>query len=395
MNILQIGTTDKRGGAAQISWTIKQYLDKKGIKNSMFVRDKYSSDSTVFKIPNKIPKIAKYILSNDIEYSNSDWILHTEEYKKANIIHCHNLHGYYFNLDTLHKMSLEKKIIWTFHDMWPLTSHCAYTFESNEINKGFFVCPSIKIHPPILFPNDINLINKKIEIYNKTDFHMIGPSQWMIDCVKKTILKDKPQTLIYNGIDKTQFKKHNKIESRKYLDLPLNKKIILCIADGGRNNPFKGGQYVDEMIKAYKENKEVLFVIVGGKNKKRLLKDNVLYVPRINIKEDLAKVYSSADALLNPTLADNLPTVVLESMTCGLPVISFKTGGVPEIIDHEINGYLVEYKNSQDLKTCIDIAINLRVEEYDYVSNQAMIKASQFTQEKMLEGYMNLYNKIV
>lgn len=395
MNILQIGTTDKKGGAAGISWSIKQYLDAQGIENSMFVRDKYSDDATVFQIQNKIPKIAKYILSNDVEYSNSDSVLETEEYKKADIIHCHNLHGYYFNLETLHKMSLEKKVIWTFHDMWPLTSHAAYTFNIEHIKNGLFASPSVTIHPPILFPNDANLIKKKTEIYNKTNFHIVGPSQWMLNCVNKTILKDKPQTLIYNGIDTTQFKKYDKTESRTILNFPLDKKIILCIADGGKNNPFKGGKYVDEMIQRYKNNKNVLFVSVGSKISKRKQKGNVLYIPRINTKEELARVYSSADVLLNPTLAETFGLVIVEAMLCGVPVVTFKTGGIPEIVDDGINGYVVEYKNSEKLYLSLNKILALNVATLDQMSENAIVKASEFTQERMLESYMKLYNEIL
>jgi glycosyltransferase involved in cell wall biosynthesis len=398
MNILQIGTTDKKGGAAGISWTIKQYLDTQGIPNSMFVRDKYSGDATVFQIPNrfkKLSKLSKYILSNDVEYSNSDWILHTQEYKDADIIHCHNLHGYYFNLETLYKMSLEKKIVWTFHDMWPLTSHCAYTFESENTEKGLFVCPSTQIHPPILFPNDSYLINKKTSIYSKTNFHIVGPSQWMLNCINKTILKDKPQVLIYNGVGIEQFKKSHKEESRKYFNLPLDKKIILCIADGGKKNPFKGGKYIDEMIQRYKNKKDILFVSVGSNIKDRKQKDNVMYMPRINSKQELVQLYSSADVLLNPTLAETFGLVIVEAMLCGLPVITFKTGGVPEIIDDKINGYVVEYKNSEKLYSCLNNFFELDMVSREKMSQNAIMKAQKFDQDKMLLEYMNLYQNLL
>ncbi|NCS99019.1 glycosyltransferase [Candidatus Parcubacteria bacterium] len=397
MNILQISTTDNKGGAAGIAWSIKKYLDKNGIKNSMFVRDKYSDEQNVFKIPNKfltLSKIFKYILSNDIEHSNSDWILKTKEYKEADIIHCHNLHGYYFNLETLYKMSLEKKIVWTFHDMWPITSHCAYTFDSREVKNGFFTCPSRKIYPPILFNNDENLIKKKEAIYNKANFHIVCPSKWILNSVDRTVLKYKEKTLIYNGINLSEFQKYNKEESRKKLELPLDKKIILFIASGGKKNPFKGSEFVDELASEYKDNSEIIFLVAGSNNKKRKTKNNILFMPKIKEKELLSRLYSSADVLLNPTLADNLPTVILEAFACGLPVVTFNTGGTPEIVKHSVNGYIAKYKNIKQLKGYIDIFIKIPQDEYNQFSENALRKSFEFNQEKMFKSYINLYNEM-
>src|SRR3989344_38401 len=119
MKILQIGTIDKAGGAAQVSWDLKTELEKRGHFVSMFVQDKVSQDKNVFKIPPTFPKqgIVSRILANDIDFYNTDYILKTQEFKEADIIHCHNLHGYFFKLDTLWKLSEKKPVVWTLHDM--------------------------------------------------------------------------------------------------------------------------------------------------------------------------------------------------------------------------------------------------------------------------------------
>jgi glycosyltransferase involved in cell wall biosynthesis len=398
MNILQIGTTDKKGGAAQVSWQIKKHLDSLGIANSMFVRDKYSDDKNVFRIPNRFPrlsKILKFILSDDISYSNSDWILGTEEYRKADIVHCHNLHGYYFNLETFKKMCNEKKVVWTFHDMWPITSHCSYTFEIEKLKNGFFVCPSRKIHPPILFKNDEKLKQTKTEIYKKSDFHIVTPSEWLLNLTKESVLKDKNMTLIYNGVDKEIFFKKEKNWSRTFFNLPQDKKIALFLSVGGLKNPFKGGKYFKKVAKKMVNGENLIFLSVGGDHKNIFRKDNVIFIPKTQRKEDLATIYSACDFLINPTLADNCPLNVIESLSCGLPIISFKTGGVPELVTDGLNGFISKYKDEDSLLDCCAKMLDLSKEELEKMSNNAIETSNKFDKNRMLEDYVDLYKTFI
>jgi glycosyltransferase involved in cell wall biosynthesis len=252
-----------------------------------------------------------------------------------------------------------------------------------------------KIYPPILFNRDNYLIKKKNYVYNKTNFHIVCPSKWILNIVDRTILKYKEKTLIYNGVDRSVFKKYDKEESRKTLDLPQDKKIILFIAAGGKKNPFKGGSFFDELVYQYRDNDKVIFLSVGSNIKKRVVKKNSIFIPSIKEKELLAKLYSAADILLNPTLADNLPTVILEAYNCGLPAVTFNTGGTPEIVDDNINGYIAKYKDSNDLKDCLDKLIKLEPEKYDKFSKNALAKSSQFNKKEMFESYLRLYNDMI
>ena len=150
MNILQIGTTDKRGGASAVAWSLKEYVDKNGGKSTMFVADKLSKSDDVFVIKrNKIRRYLSFLFSTEDLYK-TDWILKTKEFKEADVVHCHNLHGRFFNLATLQKMSLIKPVVWTLHDEWAITPHCAYTFEGSSITEGFFDCPNKEMSPRLL-----------------------------------------------------------------------------------------------------------------------------------------------------------------------------------------------------------------------------------------------------
>src|SRR3989344_4581047 len=174
MIILQINTTDIRGGAARVAYSIKQGLEKRGHQTTMFVGQKYSSDADVNilndkkSLSGKIRRKLAYWLANDIDVFSSNYILKTQEFKKADIIHCHNLHSNYFNLVTLKMISALKPIIWTFHDMWPITAHCAHSFDGTLKNNGFFTCPSLEIYPPIAWHNEKYLEKRKDYIYENS-----------------------------------------------------------------------------------------------------------------------------------------------------------------------------------------------------------------------------------
>lgn len=399
MNILQISTLDKKGGAAKVSYSLKKELEKRGHTTSMFVGRKYSDEKNI-KLLNdinsfsgKIRRKLAYWLANDIDVFSSDHILKTEEFKKADIVHCHNLHSNYFNLGTLEKISKLKPVIWTLHDMWPLTAHCAHSFDGPLKNNGFFTCPSLEIYPPIAWHNEKYLEYKKAGIYKKSDFHIVTPSNWLAEKTKESVLNNKPLSVIYNGIDTSVFKPYDKEESRQELKLPQNKRIILIVAKRGQSNPWKGGNYAQEAIKALKNSPGAFFVDLGGDTNKT--SENVKTVSFVANQELLAKYYSAADILLYPSIADNCPLVILEAMACGLPAVSFRTGGIPELIDHKTSGYIAEYENKNDLIAGIKYLLGLPSQEIEKMRQYSINKIeSAFTVEKMADQYIELYEKL-
>lgn len=400
MNILQISTVDKRGGAAKVAYSLKKELEKRGHKSPMLVGRKYSEEPDVKllndtqSLSDKVRRKLAYWLSNDIDVFSSDHILKTKEFKEADIIHCHNLHSNYFNLGTLKKISALKPVVWTFHDMWPVTAHCAHAFDGTMQESGFFACPSLDIFPPIAWHNEKYLEFRKKNIYSNSKFNIVTPSRWLADKTRESLLKDKSLTVIYNGVNTSIFKSQNQEESRRSLGLPLDKRIILVVAKKGASNPWKGGTYAQEAMKTFKGDSRAFFVDLGGDaNHDSPQLKAVSYVPD---QTTLAKYYSAADILLYPSIADNCPLVVLEAMACGLPVISFKTGGIPELIEHKLNGYIAEYKDTDDLKTGLKYLLDLNPEQTEKMRQYSISKIKNgFTVEKMTNQYLELYQKMV
>lgn len=397
MNILQINTTDAKGGAAKVAYRLKTGLEKLGHTTSMFVGQKYTNDDNIFILNNKksfMQKVRKklaYYLANDIDLFHSDKIIRTQAFKKADIIHCHNLHSYYFNLNTLKKISKLKPIIWTLHDMWPITPHCAHSFDGN-LKNGFWQCPSLEIFPPIMWHNEKYLEKRKRGIYNKSDFTIVVPSLWLKSKVEQSLLGSKEVNLIYNGIDTNIFKPYPKEETRKKLGLPIDKKIVLSVVKRGQSNPWKGGNYINEAMSALKDNEDVIFICVGGE----IENDQVINIPFINDEQLLAQYYSASDILFHPAIAETFGLTIAEGMACGLPIISFETGSIPELVENGSNGYLAEYKDVDDLILKLRMILSLPKEKLSEMELKSQDKVNKnFTLEMMVNNYINLYNKML
>lgn len=394
MNIFIIGTTDIRGGAAKVSWDIKEALEKRGDDVVVFVADKYSVDPKVKVIPRqKWRKYLGFLFATD-DLLFSDWILKTQEYKNADIIHCHNLHGRYFNLSTLQKMSVEKPVIWTLHDEWAITQHCACTLEGKEMKNGFYVCPSKNTPPRLLWDNTKYLSWRKNSIYKKSKLHIVTPSQWLKERVGKTILGLQDVRLIPNGIDTDIFKMSDKIIARQKLKLPIDKKIVLFLANDAKNNTWKGWKYAEEVINKYEDDKNIFFISVGNYVAHPDEK-NVRYFPHLDNKEDIALYYSASDILLFTSIAENFPLVILEAMSCGLPVVSFDVGGVKEVVTHKENGYICTYKDTQSLIEGMEYVLSLGGDEIKKISESSSLKIKDhFSKTAMVNEYLKLYDEL-
>ncbi|MBI2057839.1 MAG: glycosyltransferase, partial [Candidatus Yanofskybacteria bacterium] len=343
MRVLQINTTDTRGGAAKVAYRLKHGLIDCGHQADMIVARKYSQDSGVHllrpysHLRERIVRKLTYLLADDLDFSPAGRIRAMASYRQADIIHLHNIHSNYFNLGTLSSITREKPTIWTLHDMWPLTAHCAYAMEG-PVSNGFFQCQDLNAYPAIAWHNEKYLEWRKRNIYCRSNFHIVVPSQWLLGKVKQTVLSAKPASVIYNGIDTEVFRPQSQKKMRHELNLPEDKFIILFASKGGHDQKRKGYDYVQSISRLLGNNPNILLLIVGGDE--TINTPNLKRVSYISDEALLAKYFAAADIFLFPSTADNCPLVVLEVEACGLPVVSFATGGIPELVDHRKTGYI-------------------------------------------------------
>ncbi len=389
MNIVIINTCYNKGGAAHVAMDIKNYLDKTGHKTTFFVGASDKIENNIFKIKptSKVKRVIQKISGDMLELNNSEDIISTPAFKEADIIHCHNLHGGYFDLNTLAKIDKLKPVIWTLHDMWPITDGCFFSYQES-LADGFYKCAENRA-----LITKLSILRRK-NIYQKLkNTTLVSPSLWLKEKIERSFLKDRKIVHIPNGISIVDYKRYDKIKARQELNLPQDKKIIMFLAAGGKDDKRKGWEYVEEMIKKYQQEKNVLFLCVGGTNE--LKTEKVNYIEYINDKGVLAKYFSAVDIFLFTSLAENMPLVILEAMACGTPIVSFNVGGVKEVAQHLENGYIARYKDTEDLYNGINYILNLNNDGLESIAKKSIAKIKEgFTDEKMAEKYLKLYKEI-
>ena len=250
------------------------------------------------------------------------------------VIHLHNLHGYYIHIGVLfdYLKQANKPVVWTLHDCWAFTGHCSY-FDfvdcdcwktqccncplKNEYPKSFFLDRSRK-----------NYSQKKELFTGVQNLTIVTPSKWLANSVKQSFLQQYPITIINNGIDLSVFQPvSGNFRTRYGLE---NKFLILGVAS--IFDKRKGFQYFLDLSKKLKKDERI--VLVGLSEKQiRQLPSWIIGIVRTNNVQELAGIYSTADLFVNPTLEDNFPTTNLEALACGIPVVTFNSGGSPECID--------------------------------------------------------------
>lgn len=295
--------------------------------------------------------------------------------KKYNpdVIHLHNLHGYYINIEILFqylKKEFRGKIIWTLHDCWAFTGHCAYFdyVRCEEWKKECKRCVQKKEYPKCVgVSNSNNNFFKKKQLFTGIDnLIIVTPSQWLADLVKNSFLKEYKVKVIHNGIDTRIFKKiETNIKSRYNLK---DKKIILGVAAIWDRR--KGLDYFIELSNKL-DNSYQIVVIGINKEQKQQLPQNIIGILKTSSVKELIEWYSVADIFVNPTLEDNYPTTNLEAIACGTPVITFNTGGSLEsaifygkVVNKNIDELIRAIKEQSFKKIEIDISIENMINQY-------------------------------
>lgn len=251
---------------------------------------------------------------------------------KPDIIHLHNIHGYYINIELLFDYIKENniKIIWTLHDCWSFTGHCAY-FDYVDCSKWKSECkncPQLNTYPKSLLDNSKWCYYAKKQIFdNIKDLTIITPSEWLAKLVKNSFLKKYDVKVINNGIDLEVFKPIHS-DFRKINNLN-DKKIILGVANVWDRR--KGLKDFLELSNLVGNDYKIILVGLSQKQIKKIPK-NIIGLSRTSTQKDLVELYSTADVFFNPTYEDNFPTVNLEAIACNTPVVTYDTGGSKETI---------------------------------------------------------------
>ncbi len=389
-----INTYDRGGGAAKIALDLAGKIQ---IPVKLFVKHKKENQSWVHEIPNKTYSFVEEVLRRHsvqkgwIEFTGFQGLslLKDSFFTSSSTVHLHNLHGEFLSPAILKSLFKNQKVIWTLHDESFFTGHCSCTLGCEKWEKGCGQCPDLSIYPSVNYDNTAKVLKYKKKWITDLQPTIICPSYWLADRVRIAYPSLKQIEVIPNGIDISVFYPRSKNEVRLELNLPLDKKLVLFVAEFATQNPFKGGHIFRGII-ADSIFSDLMFVTVGGKHETEFT--NHISYPYISDETELAKLYAACDVLLYPTQADNLPLVVLESMACGTPVIASKLGGIPEVIDNT-NGFLIaDYKSKIAFKNGLTHYLSLTTSEKNKLNQNAIstIKV-RFSLDQMVSSYYRVY----
>lgn len=416
MRVLIINTAERIGGAAVAASRLMESLKNNGIKAKMLVRDKQTDQITVVALKRNWLQVWKFVWERiviwranrfkknnlfavDIANTGTD-ITHLPEFQQADVIHLHWINQGMLSLKDIRKILRSgKPVVWTMHDMWPCTGICHHARECTHYQQECHHCP-------YLYGNGSSkdlatrTFRKKKKLYDEARITFVACSRWLEARAKKSALLAGHNVLsIPNAINVNLFKPRDKKEARAKLRLPQDGKLIL-FGSIKISDKRKGIDYLIESCKLLAEKhpelKETLGVVVFGNQSQlleKLLPFKVYSLQYVSDEHRLVDVYNAVDLFVTPSLEENLPNMIMEAMACGVPCVGFNVGGIPEMIDHLHNGYVAQYKSSEDFANGIFWALN--DPEYHELAEQASRKAiAKYSENIIAKKYIDVYNKI-
>jgi glycosyltransferase involved in cell wall biosynthesis len=391
------------GGAASMS-RLHSNLRKAGVESKILCEIKTTNAAYVAVKPGLtrteryIKRVTSKLGLNDIHRISSYTIKRHPAYLESDIIHFHGIHGGFISYLALPSLTENKPAIFTLRDMWCLTGHCAYSFDCDRWKTGCGRCPYPDAHPAI--ERDGTRMEWKLKnwAYKRSNLTIVSPSSWLAEQAKKSMLNRFSIFHIPNGVDTEVYEPLDSIECRSVLKIPRDKRVLM-FSSIDVNDWRKGGDLLAKALQDLPDQlkAQVMLLILGLKGERLAAEVGIEALSLGYVSSDRLKAiaYSAADVFLLPTRADNLPLTILESFACGTPVISFRVGGVPELVRPGITGYLAEPENSNDL--CKEI---MRLLEDEYLGNQMRrpcrsIVMEKYSVELEVQRYTDLYNSIL
>lgn len=392
MKVVQINSVCGSGSTGKICVSISELLTEKGIENYVLhatdgnrhsASVQYMSSFEVKVQALKAKACGNYGFQS--KGATKRLIKKLEEIS-PDIVQLHNLHGHNVHLGELFSYLKFKNIrtFWTFHDCFAFTSYCMYfdMVQCDKWQKGCEKCPQCKKYS-WFFDRSKSLYKKKKELFSGLDLTIITPCQWLCDLTKKSFLGEYAVEVIHNGIDLSLFSPRKSDFREKYV-ISENKKILLGVAN--KWEPRKGLDVFLRLAEKLDKNKFQIVLVGTNDEVDKKLPVDVISIHRTANQKELAEIYSAADYFVNPTREDNFPTVNIESLACGTPVITFKTGGSPEAITEDC-GIVVEKDDFEGLCKAIE-------DDSIVLTEEACLKrASRFSEENKFKEYIDLYTR--
>lgn len=419
LRILTVNVSDSSGGAARAAYRIHKATIEAGVDGQFLVKNKALNDPNVLtvqsfdsfssfkapfrwlqhKINNKLQQARwrpyaerEDVFLSDLRGSSLHGALQKIEY---DILHLHWINLRFIDIEDLAKIT--KPIVWTVHDCWPFTGVCHYFYDCTRYKQSCGCCPHLASN------NERDLSHKvwqkKMDIFSMLNMHVVCPSNWLAQAAREsTIFKQFPVSVIPNPLDTNFFTPGSKVDACKVQSISPDKRYILYGAMNAVKDRNKGFAELKSCLQ-YLENQfdtKDIEVLIFGSNEKAQFELNHIRTIDLGLLNDqqLRAAYRASDVMVTPSLSENLSNIIMESLSCGTPVVAFNIGGNSDMIDHKLNGYLAEPYNPQDLAA--GIAWCLENNTSGELSRRARNNVEEnYSMERVGEMYVELYKELI
>jgi glycosyltransferase involved in cell wall biosynthesis len=407
MKILHLSTYDNFG-AGKATLRLHQSLLKNKVNSTTLVAN-ISTDISNVLLTNKFSRAYNFVesfvidrlninKSSNFSVNNTPCFINNDIKKIApDIVNLHWIGQGFLQIEYLKKIDLP--LIWTLHDMWTFTGGCHYSGECNLYTKTCGTCPQLKSNKE----RDLSrrVWQRKIRAWKDLNLTIVTPSKWLAECARKSSLcQDSRIEVIPNGLDIHRYKPIDRQQARSILGLSLNAKIILFGAVSATSAPRKGFQFLEQALRQLRKESnvdEAELVIFGASQPINPpdLGFKINYLGRLNDDITIALVYAAADVFVAPSVEDNLPNTIIESLACGTPCVSFDIGGMPDLIEHQQNGYLAKSFDIDDLARGIAWVL-ADSERHQQLSHRSREKVErEFSSNLQAHRYTTLYQELI
>lgn len=420
MRIAFVNIDDSLGGASMACLRLAKAINnEKGVSVDLLVQKKTLDEPIIKEIGSgflwRLSSFIRFALerlyfyffekSKDVRFSFSPAfagidITKKVDFEKYDIIHLHWINfGFISNAGLTKIVALNKPIVWSMHDMWPFTGGCHYSNDCLNFEAHCGNCSQYLKHPEAKDLSYKGLIKKELAYNKGTNMHFVGSSKWLGDLARKSSLLKPFHVSNIPTVVSSDYFLLDKTQTRIELGISSDKKIILFVAMK-IYDARKGFSYLQEALICLKNadsnSSEIELLIIG--DPQSLESENLPFKThvfgKINNPEKLNKIYNSADVFVIPSLQDNLPNTVMEALATGTPCVGFEIGGIPEMIEHKITGYVSTYKSPKSLADGIRWVLDN--EEKEKLSTNCIHKAKNtYGAEVVSKQYLKVYQSLL
>lgn len=401
MKIMLIDVVCKEGSTGKLIYDLYTEYNAQGFQTAIcYGRGKKIKEKNITKISSNLEVYFHVAMSRltglngYFSFFSTRRLLKKIKQFKPDIVHIHELHGYYVNLKPVIKYLKQNKIktIWTFHCEYMYTGKCGQSLDCNKWQSECYNCPQLHQYPKSIFFDFTRQMHqsKKNMLSDFENLTIVTPSVWLEKRVKESFLNDKSTKVIHNGIDLDNvyyFRDSNYLKDKHNI---TNEKVVLAVAPN-LMSVQKGGHFVLELAnRLVKEN--IKFILIGV-DKPFNFQDNVIMLGRTNNQDELAEYYSLADVFIICSQAENFPTTCLESLACGTPVIGFDVGGTKETAPNNL-GHFVSYEDLESLEQAVLDYFNGKLSLAD--QDECILYAkNNYNKKDTSRNYLKLYKEIL